>query len=128
MKLDTHIFIPVSLGELVDKITILEIKCKKIDDHVSLSNVQKELSLLNDAMLKLDLVFDQNFLVDLREVNEKLWDVEDAIRDCEKEQLFGSEFVNLARSIYKLNDRRSRIKRELNEVFGSQLIEEKCYR
>lgn len=126
--MDTHIFIPVSLGELVDKITILEIKCKKIDDHISLSNVQKELSLLNDVLLKLDLAFNHNFLVDLREVNEKLWDVEDAIRDCEKEQLFDSKFVNLARSIYKLNDRRSRVKRELNEVFGSQLIEEKWYR
>ena len=87
--MDTHIFIPVSLGELVDKITILEIKCKKIVDHISLSNVQKELSLLSDVLSKLNLVFDNHLLINLREVNEKLWDVEDAIRGCEKKQLFG---------------------------------------
>ena len=125
--MDTHIFIPVSLGELVDKIIILEIKCKKLNERISLSNVQKELSLLNAVLSNLNLALDQCILVELREVNEKLWDIEDTIRDHEKKQLFDSEFIDLARSIYKLNDRRSRLKRKLNTAFGSQLIEEKSY-
>ena len=77
---------------------------------------------------KLNLVFNHDFLVDLSAVNEKLWDIEEAIRVCEKEKEFGSKFVDLARSIYKINDQRSRIKREINESFGSQIIEEKWYR
>ena len=82
---------------------------------------------MNDALSKLDLVFDQRILIELREVNEQLWVIEDTIRDYEKKQLFDAKFIDLARSIYKLNDRRSRLKRNLNMTFGSQLIEEKSY-
>jgi hypothetical protein len=117
--------VPVSIGEVLDKISILEIKSERIDDHNKLANVRRELEVLVQAA--------QGFRVPelearLKEVNSELWDVEDALRDAEDEQEFGEGFVSLARSVYRLNDFRAELKRQINVVTGSILIEEKSYR
>ncbi len=120
--------VPVSWGELIDKITILEIKLKRINDPHSLSNVKRELDqLLNIA--KLDTLLDTigNLLHELREVNIRLWDVEDAIRAKEANSQFDESFVELARSVYRLNDIRAHIKRTINLLLESELVEEKSY-
>ena len=105
--------IEVSNGEIVDKMTILEIKLNKIQNNVQLENVEKEWTILNDCVMALYQIYGDSNLYslvdDLSEVNSKLWDIEDWIRDCEKEQRFDKEFVELARSVYKLNDERSEI-------------------
>tara|TARA_R110002050_G_scaffold127252_1_gene248120 strand:+ start:91 stop:474 length:384 start_codon:yes stop_codon:yes gene_type:complete len=123
--------IDISNGEIVDKMTILELKLDKIKNIVQLENITKEWAILNDCVMNLFQVFGDRSLyskVDqLSEVNSKLWDIEDWIRDCEKELRFDKEFVELARSVYKLNDERSEIKRHINLLTKSQLIEEKSY-
>jgi hypothetical protein len=123
--------IEVSNGEIVDKMTILEIKLNKIQNNVQLENVEKEWTILNDCVMALYQIYGDSNLYslvdDLSEVNSKLWDIEDWIRDCEKEQRFDKEFVELARSVYKLNDERSEIKRQINLLTKSELIEEKSY-
>jgi len=123
--------IEVSNGEIVDKMTILEIKLNKIQNNVQLENVEKEWTILNDCVIALYQIYGDSNLYslvdDLSEVNSKLWDIEDWIRDCEKEQRFDKEFVELARSVYKLNDERSEIKRQINLLTKSELIEEKSY-
>ena len=124
------ISVPVSYGELIDKITILEIKAAQISDASKLTNVRAELDLLtatwesNDAS-KTDLA---EARARLKSVNEDLWDIEDRIRLKEKSQAFDEEFIELARSVYFRNDVRARIKREINEALGSQLVEEKSYK
>ena len=122
----SNILAPVSLGELIDKITILEIK-KTHMNGVKLKNVNKELDLLectlNDQNLKIDI----NLINKLKEVNNKLWEIEDKIRIKEKNQLFDNEFIQLARSVYKENDKRASIKKEINQKYNSELIEEKLY-
>jgi len=117
-----------SIGELVDKITILEIKSERIDDEDKLSNVRRELELLNATRdsCGLDAGID-TLAAELKSVNEKLWDVEDDVRACEDAEDFGDRFVELARSVYKLNDQRSALKRQINEATGSALKEEKSY-
>lgn len=119
--------VPISWGELVDKITILEIKAERIDDPKKLANVTRELWLLNR---KLSPVATQVLRLKLRlkDVNTKLWDVEDQIRDCEREQDFGPRFVELARAVYVTNDQRADVKREINFALSSELVEEKSYR
>lgn len=120
---------PVSVGELLDKITILEIKAERIADEGKLVNVKKELSALNAvaaAAFALDAA-GQEIMAALRQVNSLLWDVEDEIRDCERNKDFGSRFIELARSVYRHNDRRALLKKQLNELTGSQLHEEKSY-
>ena len=121
--------IPVSWGELIDKITILEIKMNRIQDVDKLDNISKELEALS-------LVFNQDcsepelvgqLKAELRTVNEKLWEIEDDIRKCEKEKNFNQRFIDLARAVYKNNDQRSVLKREINTVLKSELIEEKSY-
>ncbi|MBL8298138.1 MAG: hypothetical protein JNN30_07310 [Rhodanobacteraceae bacterium] len=120
---------PISHGELIDKITILEIKSEQITDPAKLANVRKELDLLqqvwrNDAAAAVDIDAERSRL---KAVNQALWDIEDRIRLKEKAQAFDTEFVELARAVYFQNDDRAAIKREINLKLGSQLIEEKSY-
>ena len=123
------ISVPVSHGELIDKITILEIKAAHMRDAGKLANVRAELDLLNtnwsaNGASKIDIVAER---AQLKAVNEALWDIEDRIRLKEKAQAFDTEFVELARSVYFRNDERAAIKRAINLKLGSQLVEEKSY-
>ncbi len=121
--------VPISVGELFDKITILEIKALKIADGAKRSNVARELAVLRAAADESLQLSDEGlqFVEELRRVNSLLWDVEDGIRDCERNKDFGSHFVELARSVYHHNDKRALLKKQLNELTGSKLIEEKSY-
>ena len=124
-----RIQVPVSAGELVDKVTILEIKSERIADPAKLDNVRRELAGLSailDPMLAeyADLAPLKSAL---RAINETLWRVEDDIRDCERVKDFGPRFVELARSVYRTNDRRAATKRKVDELLGSELVEEKSY-
>jgi hypothetical protein len=119
---------PISWGELIDKITILEIKAVEIASETALANVKKELALLNrlaghelarDDILKLK--------GDLKDVNAALWKIEDAIREKERLKTFDAEFIELARSVYRRNDERSLIKRRINTLMASDIVEEKSY-
>jgi uncharacterized protein (DUF2164 family) len=121
--------VPISWGDLVDKITILEIKMDRIHDEKKLDNIDKELQALK-------IVFDQGckcpekikqVKAKLRGVNEQLWDIEDDIRKCEREKDFSQRFIDLARSVYMSNDRRAALKREINFILKSELLEEKSY-
>ena len=120
---------PISVGELLDKITILEIKSEKIKDAEKLKNVGHELSLLNavwqDSGLENAEV--KKLKADLKTVNLRLWGIEDDIRMQEKQQSFADEFIRLARSVYFENDTRAAIKKEINLLTGSDLVEEKSY-
>ena len=122
--------IPVSVGELVDKITILEIKNKKIKDIKKLSNIKLELKLLNEFFRKkkLNTKLIKKLKNYLYNVNLKLWNVEDKLRDHEYKNKFNQNFVKLARNVYFLNDKRSKIKKDINESVGSKIIEEKSYK
>jgi hypothetical protein len=120
---------PVSYGELIDKITILEIKSRRITDDAKLANVRNELDLLNaiwanDAASQTDVSDERARLL---AVNELLWDIEDRIRLKERAQAFDQEFIELARAVYFRNDERAAFKREINLKLGSQLVEEKSY-
>lgn len=121
--------VPVSWGELLDKITILEIKQARIADPAKQINIGRELEALRQVCRAHgDLTPAVRPLVDeLRQINSELWDIEDEIRDCERRQDFGSRFVALARAVYITNDRRSVVKRRLNDQLGSELVEEKSY-
>lgn len=120
--------VPVSLGELVDKITILQIKLIEIKDEEKLKNVQKEYDALTSLPIYKELKSQiSSYLNQLFVVNQKLWVLEDDIRKCEKAESFDEIFIRCARGIYKTNDERSRIKKELNLAFGSELIEEKSH-
>jgi hypothetical protein len=121
--------IPISPGELIDKLTILEIKRARLGDAEKLGNVEKELQALTAARERTLPASDEltRLTGDLKAVNESLWDVEDALRACEREQDFGPRFIDLARSVYRNNDRRSALKRQINQLFGSALQEEKAY-
>ncbi len=120
------ILIPVSAGELVDKITILRVKAARIDP-AKRPNVVKELALL-EAVAAQALPGLAELTAELEVVNGQLWDIEEGKRDCERRQDFGLKFIALARSVYVENDRRAAIKRKINEAVGSELIEEKSYR
>jgi hypothetical protein len=120
------ILIPVSAGELVDKITILRVKAARIDPSKR-PNVVKELALL-EAVAAQALPDLAELAAELEAVNGQLWDIEEGKRDCERRGDFGQEFIALARSVYVENDRRAAIKRKINEAVGSELIEEKSYR
>ena len=122
----SNILAPVSLGELIDKITILEIK-KVYMTGIKLNNVDKELTLLNLILKDKNLNIDINLITNLKEVNNSLWKIEDKIRIKEYKQEFDQEFIQLARSVYKENDRRACIKRKINHKYNSVLIEEKYY-
>ena len=119
---------PVSLGELVDKISILHIKNMNIKDDKKLKLVGEELELLNNTLnnhIKKDDI--QKYLDSLIEINSKLWVIEDDIRDCERNKNFDQKFIDLARSVYFTNDKRSEVKLDINKKFGSTIIEVKSY-
>jgi hypothetical protein len=123
------VLVPVSWGEVIDKITVLEIKSEKLTDEAKLLNVRKELGLLSS-------IRDKEFAghtglaklsADLKAINLELWIIEDDIRDCERAKDFGPKFVELARAVYFTNDRRAAVKRQINDLLGSDLVEEKSY-
>ena len=119
---------PVSLGELVDKISILHIKNINIKDNEKLKLIREELELLNQTLYKHIKNNDiQKYLDSLIEINSKLWVIEDDIRDCERMKKFDQTFIDLARSVYFTNDKRSEVKLEINKKFGSKIIEVKSY-
>ena len=119
---------PVSLGELVDKISILNIKNINIKDDEKLKLIREELELLNLTLNKHIKNNDiQNYLDSLIEINSRLWVIEDDIRDCERNKKFDQTFIDLARSVYFTNDKRSEVKLEINKKFGSKIIEVKSY-
>ena len=126
VKYLSSILAPVSLGELIDKITILEIKQIHMTG-IKLKNVDKELKLLKNILQDTNLEIDIDLINTLKEVNNKLWEIEDDIRIKERNQEFDKEFVELARSVYKENDKRASIKKEINQKYNSELIEEKSY-
>jgi hypothetical protein len=121
--------VEVSIGELLDKISILEIKMERIRQEEKLFNIRKELNHLRqvcEERVPSNEIVEDLFLK-LKETNEVLWDIEDEIRECEREKDFGAKFISLARSVYKQNDLRCHLKRELNDKLGSGLKEEKSY-
>jgi hypothetical protein len=124
-----ELMVPISPGELIDKITILEIKSRRMTDATKLHNVRTELALLTDtwraspfAATDIRAEWDA-----LREVNGKLWDIEDRIRDQERDGNFGEVFIGLARAVYVTNDERAALKKKINTKLGSTLVEEKSY-
>jgi predicted nucleic acid-binding Zn-ribbon protein len=123
------ISIEISVGELLDKLTILQIKSERITDQNKLENINKELQVLReqwDASVYSKTNLEEE-IKSLKEVNEALWRIEDEIRDKEKEQAFDETFIKLARDVYFTNDRRADIKKIINTKTGSGLIEEKSY-
>jgi hypothetical protein len=122
-------FIPISWGELFDKITILQIKLENLKDKNALQNVKIEYEKLNSIFN--DVFFENTkanqLITDLKLINERLWNIEDLIRDKERNKVFDKEFIELARKVYITNDKRSRVKRNINKTFGSELVEEKSY-
>jgi hypothetical protein len=118
--------IEVSNGEIIDKLTIIQIKLERITDKVKLTNLQKEFDILYEASSSIISTSDPLYK-SLYEVNCELWDIEDHIRDLERKKEFGDDFVSTARAVYFKNDKRSEIKREINIKTSSGLIEEKSY-
>jgi hypothetical protein len=120
---------PVSWGELIDKITILEIKSARLTSATALQNVRHELARLNEKTLSLGDMSQEvaPLKSDLIGVNEALWEIEDKIRDKEAAKAFDAEFIELARSVYITNDKRAAIKRRINQLLASELVEEKGY-
>ena len=121
--------VELAYGELLVKVTILQIKSERITDKSKLANVNKELELINnlwksDEKSSVDI---SNEFTALKEINEKIWDIEDGIRDKERVKEFDEKFIELARSVYFSNDKRAEIKRAINLILGSELLEEKSY-
>lgn len=123
--------VEISNGELLDKISILELKLLRIEDKEKLVNIQKEFDTLNPLVVDLFEQYDgqlQNHYLELAKINGQLWDIEDWIRDCEREKRFDKEFVELARSVYITNDKRCEVKKIINLITSSGLVEEKSYK
>ena len=125
----TEIRVPISPGELIDKITILEIKSERMSDAKKVANVKHELSLLTgtwkeSAYSRVDISDEWK---SLKDINAKLWVVEDDIRDKERAQQFDARFIELARAVYVINDERAAVKRKINDKLGSKIVEEKSY-
>jgi len=122
--------VPVSVGELIDKLTILSIKEACIADPLKLANIRRERQAL-DAVVQAEGFRRLEGLValeaELRAVNEQLWKIEDQLRECERQSSFGSDFVDLARAVYTTNDQRADLKRQINHLTGSEFVEEKSY-
>ena len=120
---------PISLGELIDKISILLIKMEKITDESKNNHISNELNKLQEILnnSSIDKKKIDPLIIELKNINLKLWQIEDEIRICEKEKDFSEKFVNLARSVYKYNDIRASIKLKINNDFGSSLVEIKSY-
>jgi hypothetical protein len=125
-----RIEISVSAGELVDKVTILEIKSERISDPRKQTNINRELANLAAVLERLLAGEPQlpGLKSSLRSINETLWQIEDDLRECERRREFGPRFVELARSVYRSNDRRAAVKRQIDELVGSEIVEEKSYR
>lgn len=123
------ILTPISPGELIDKLTILEIKAERMTDPAKLANVRHELQLLQETWRQSghDQQLIQSQWDELRRINAALWDIEDQIRDEERAQRFEAEFIRLARAVYFTNDERARVKREISTKLGSKIVEEKSY-
>lgn len=123
------LMVEVAPGELIDKITILEIKLQNIKDETKLTNVRREYEILMETFREnVEETSDLRALIDeLREANMRIWEIEDEIRDLERAGDFGDQFVAVARSVYRSNDRRAATKRKINELLNSVLIEEKSY-
>ena len=121
--------VPVSVGEVLDKITILQIKLAHISDAAKRTNIQNELDALLPLMAGDAFTTDkmQGLMADLKSVNEALWDIEDDIREKEAAKSFDAEFIRLARAVYITNDKRAEIKKQINLATGSALVEEKSY-
>lgn len=128
MKSETSqsIVAPISLGELIDKITILQIKAQHLQGK-ALENASKELLALEMTLSNLNLNIQPTLIANLKQVNQELWQIEDAIREQERQNDFGERFIHLARSVYKTNDRRAAIKKEINTTHKSAFTEEKSY-
>jgi hypothetical protein len=125
-----QILAPISVGELFDKISILEVKAERLDDDAKRDNVLRELALLRETRDAAGVLTAEIAALaeELRAVNAGLWDVEDGKRDCERRQDFGSDFIALARRVYRENDRRAALKKAINLAAGSAIVEEKSYR
>lgn len=121
MKIET------SIGEIVDKLSILKIKKNNIKDETKLININKEYDYLFQITFD-ELKIEESDFYELVIINERLWDIEDSIRDKERDSLFDSEFIELARSVYFTNDKRAEIKKNINLKYGSQFVEEKSYK
>ena len=117
----------ISVGELVDKITILEIKLEKINNPKKVEDVKNELNILNKYYLEIENTELTKLKNKLKSTNLKLWQIEDDIRLCEKNQVFDEDFINLARSVYITNDKRFELKNSINELFSSEIKEVKSY-
>lgn len=124
------VLVPVAIGELADKVSILEIKSERITDAAKLRNVRSELEQLRAVWDRrgVRLAAVEALARELKQTNERLWDIEDELRDCERRRQFGPQFVELARAVYRTNDRRTEIKRQINVLACSAIIEEKSYR
>lgn len=118
--------IEVSNGEIADKLTIIEIKLSKIRDEAKLTNIRNEYAVVKEAMSTI-METSHPLYRQLYDINSKLWEIEDHIRDLERARNFGDDFVQTARSIYFINDERSEVKRKINDQTGSKLFEEKSY-
>ena len=127
VKYLSSILAPVSLGELVDRIVILEIKLTHMIG-IKLKNIDKELKILRNIIQETKLKIDPGLVNNLKNVNKNLWEIEDSIRIKESNQEFDKEFIALARSVYKENDKRAAIKKTINQNYNSELSEEKSYK
>ena len=128
----SKILIETSLGELIDKISILEIKIDKIEDNTNKEEITKEYTSLTNALTKIKLSSNErtrinDFIIKLKEINIRLWNVENEKRLAEKNKNFDKKFIEHARNVYKLNDERAKVKRQVNESFGSNIKEVKKY-
>ena len=123
------VLVPISVGELIDKIVILEIKSERIKNANQLANIANELGALRAVRLgDVDRARLDALSAELKRVNAKLWDVEDSIRECDARGDFGDDFIELARAVYRFNDERARLKKAINLESGSRLVEEKSYK
>ena len=126
------VLVEISVGDLFDKISILEIKQERIKDEEKLRNIEKELNSLLDTCNEINLKYEEtdkivDLYMELKKINENLWEIEDKIRELEFKKDFGEEFVSLAREVYYKNDSRCKIKKEINILLNSNLVEEKAY-
>ena len=127
IKYLSTILAPISIGELIDKITILEIK-QIYMTGIKLKNINKEMKLLKNILQDKNLEINIDLINNLKKINKKLWEIEDNIRIKESKQEFDEEFIKLARSVYIENDKRASIKKEINQKYNSDLVEEKSYK
>ena len=127
IKYLSTILAPISIGELIDKITILEIKQIHMTG-IKLKNINKEMKLLKKILQDKNLEINIDLIKNLKKINKKLWEIEDNIRIKESKQEFDEEFIKLARSVYIENDKRASIKKEINQKYNSELVEEKSYK